>query len=83
MRVPSVDPKQDKLIEHFEKKLAYFQSLTSHRREEEAADEAEATCRAMLSHLRGNNRTEAASTAQPLTLEEWLDQNDRETSQDD
>ena len=39
MRVPSVDPKRDKLIRHFEKKLAYFQGLTSHRREEEAADE--------------------------------------------
>ncbi|QQR39022.1 hypothetical protein [Devosia rhizoryzae] len=73
MRVPTVDPKRDKLIRHFEKKLAYFQRIPSHRREDEAADEGEATCRSMLAELRAPRsgaRDDASSTRR---LDAWLD----------
>jgi hypothetical protein len=82
MRVPSVDPKRDKLIRHFEKKLAYFQGLTSHRREEEAADEGEATCRAVLSELRDNSRAEAVETVRAINLDQWLNEIHEEAGDD-
>lgn len=56
MRVPSVDSERDKLIRHFEKKLAYSQSSARSRREDEAAEEGEATCQAMLFLLRDSGR---------------------------
>jgi hypothetical protein len=70
MRVPAVDPKRDNLIRHFEKKLAYFRGIPAHRREDEAADEGEATCRAMISELRGERPT---TTGMAQTMDEWLD----------
>lgn len=45
MRVPSVDSKRDKLIRHFEKKLAYFQTIARCRREDEAAGKAKRPAR--------------------------------------
>jgi hypothetical protein len=74
MRVPSVDPKPDKLIKHFEKKLAYFQDTASHRRDDEAANEGEATCRAVLAHLRGDGLVEAGRTERAPSLDEWLNE---------
>lgn len=80
MRVPAVDPKREKLILHFEKKLIYFQRIPPHRRENEAADEGEAACRAILADLRANGRAESTSTVRRLTLNEWLDEIDEVAS---
>jgi hypothetical protein len=78
MRVPAVDPERNKLIRHYERKLSYFQSIKSHRREQEAADEGEAICQAMLSHLRGNGWAEASNTGPALTLDKWLEEIEKE-----
>ena len=54
MRVPNAgkaeQERQDQ-IRRLEKKLAYFQSIPAHRREDESADEGEQTCRALLADL--------------------------------
>lgn len=81
MRVPTVDPKRDKLIRHFEKKLAYFQRIPAHRREDEAADEGEATCRSMLAELRASKNQDRDATG-ALTLDEWLDAIEKENGSD-
>lgn len=73
MRVPAIDPKRDKLIRHFEKKLVYFQRIPAHRRADEAADEGEATCRSMLAELRAHRNPDRDNAAGALTLDEWLD----------
>jgi hypothetical protein len=49
MRVPTVDLNRDTLIRHSEKKLAYFRSIAPHRREDEAAEEGEATAGSTMS----------------------------------
>jgi len=82
MRVPAIDPNRDKLIRHFEKTLAYFQSIPAHRRADEAADEGEATCRSMLAELRAPGNGERKDAAGALTLDEWLDAIERENSGD-
>ncbi|NGP16622.1 hypothetical protein [Devosia aurantiaca] len=63
MQVPVVDPERKNLIPHFEKKLAYFRRIAPYRREEQADDEGEATCRLMLAELRApkSNQEDAAS----------------------
>lgn len=78
MRVPNVDPNRDKLIKHFEKKLAYFEAITSHRRSEEMADEGEATCRALLAHLFGDSLPEAGDKGAAASLGDWLDEIEEE-----
>lgn len=54
MRVPATCPKakeRDDLLAYYRKKLASLQRVPVHRRETECADEAEATCRAMIAEL--------------------------------
>lgn len=82
MHVPVVDPKRDKLIRHFEKKLAYFQRIPAHRRADEAADEGEATCRSMLAELRAPRNGESDDASRECTLDEWLDEIEKENGID-
>ncbi|SMQ85277.1 hypothetical protein SAMN06295905_2554 [Devosia lucknowensis] len=82
MRVPAVDPKRDKLIRHFEKKLAYFQGIPSHRREDEAADEGEATCRSMLAGLSASRSKDGNDASDIVSLEQWLDEIERDNGSD-
>ena len=59
MRVPNTGTaERERLakVAHFEKKLAYFQRIPVDRREDECADEAEETCRAILRELQGTDR---------------------------
>lgn len=50
-RVPSINPKRDKEIARLRKLLAEAQSIPDDQREEEGADEREATIRAILRDL--------------------------------
>lgn len=52
MRVPTVDPRHERLIRELEMKLAYFRRISPRRREAECADEGESTCLALLAELR-------------------------------
>lgn len=78
MRVPSLDPDRQRLIAHFEKKLEYFRRVPAHRRDAEAANEGEATCRKSLSELRVGAPTAGSNDAQITSIENWLDDIDRE-----
>lgn len=82
MRVPAIDPKREKLIRHFEKKLAYFQRIPAHRRDDEAADEGEATCRSMLAELRAPQSGDRNDATGALTLDAWLDAIEKENGSD-
>ncbi|KKB08815.1 hypothetical protein VE26_01720 [Devosia chinhatensis] len=82
MRVPVVDPRRDKLIRHFEKKLAYFRGIPAHRRTDEAADEGEATCRSMLAGLRAPKSGDRDDATGALTLDAWLDAIEKENGSD-
>jgi hypothetical protein len=52
-RVPSIDPERDKETARLRRLLAEVESIPAHRREDECADEREATIRAMLKDLGG------------------------------
>ena len=58
IRVPDVGPvakERDARIRKLERDLARFQRIPAKRREAECADEGEATCRALLAELYGQN----------------------------
>lgn len=51
VRVPHIDPERARLISLYRRKLAYFESVPPHHREQEAADEGERDMRALLLEL--------------------------------
>lgn len=77
MRVPNAgkaDQERQALIRRLEKKLAYFQSIPAHRREDECADEGERTCWALLAELgaQGHGRPQRTIDGVVMTIEEFL-----------
>lgn len=51
VRVPYIDAERARLISLYRTKLAYFESVPPHRREQEAADEGERDMRALILEL--------------------------------
>lgn len=79
MRVPNsgkAERERQALIKRFEKKLAYFQSIPAHRRDDECADEGEGTCRTLLADLGAPGHEQLRQTSDGvvtlMTFEEWL-----------
>lgn len=52
VHLPHIDPERDRLVRLYRRKLAYFESVPVHRREQEAADEGERDMRALLRDLK-------------------------------
>lgn len=80
MRVPNSGPAERERqgqIRRLEKKLAYFQSIPPHRRDDECADEGEQTCCALLADLgapgyeRPQRQGDAVVTL--MSIDEFLD----------
>lgn len=85
MRVPNagkVERERLDQIRRLNKKLAYFQSIPPHRRDDECADEGEDTCRALLADLGAPayERIQRTSdgTGRLMTIEEFLDDIERQ-----